>query len=114
MLGTPLADGPRPPQPPSALEMTRVIATARILMPRAMVRLLRPYTVPSLTPLQVRLSAGRMSFTPAEQALMFLAGANSIFYGDQLLTTPNPEVCLCISLSRLTADPDRPRQAALR
>lgn len=33
-----------------------------------------------------------MNFTPAEQALMFLAGANSIFYGDQLLTTPNPEV----------------------
>ena len=57
-------------------EMVRMIATARILMPRAM----------------VRLSAGRVHMTEAEQALCFLAGANSIFAGDTLLTTPNPEV----------------------
>ena len=57
-------------------EMVRMIATARILMPRAM----------------VRLSAGRIHMTEAEQALCFLAGANSIFAGDTLLTTPNPEV----------------------
>lgn len=63
-------------RPPTALEMTRMIATSRIVLPRTM----------------VRLSAGRMGFTQAEQTLMFLAGANSIFYGDQLLTTPNPEV----------------------
>jgi biotin synthase len=59
-----------------AFDMIRMIATARIVMPRTM----------------VRLSAGRMSFSPAEQFLMFQAGANSIFSGDQLLTTPNPQV----------------------
>ena len=57
-------------------EMVRMIATARILMPRAL----------------VRLSAGRIEMSEAEQALCFLAGANSIFAGDKLLTTPNPEV----------------------
>ena len=56
-------------------EMVRMIATARILMPKAM----------------VRLSAGRIHMTEAEQALCFLAGANSIFAGEKLLTTPNPE-----------------------
>ena len=50
-----------------------MIATARILMPKAM----------------VRLSAGRVRFSMAEQALCFLAGANSIFTGEKLLTTPN-------------------------
>lgn len=68
--GTPLADQPRV----SVWEMVRMIATARILMPRAM----------------VRLSAGRVRMTVEEQALCFLAGANSIFAGDKLLTTPNP------------------------
>ena len=63
-------------KPPTALEMTRMIATSRVVLPRTM----------------VRLSAGRMGFTQGEQTLMFMAGANSIFYGDQLLTTPNPEV----------------------
>lgn len=63
-------------KPPTALEMTRMIATSRVVLPRTM----------------VRLSAGRMGFTQAEQTLMFMAGANSVFYGDQLLTTPNPEV----------------------
>jgi biotin synthase len=58
-----------------AFDMARMIATARIVMPRTM----------------VRLSAGRLSFSDAEQFLMFQAGANSIFNGDKLLTTPNPE-----------------------
>ncbi len=56
-------------------DMARMIATARIVMPRTM----------------VRLSAGRLSFSDAEQFLMFQAGANSIFNGDKLLTTSNPE-----------------------
>lgn len=60
----------------SVWEMIRMIATARILMPKAM----------------VRLSAGRVRMTLEEQALCFLAGANSIFAGDKLLTTPNPGV----------------------
>ena len=58
-----------------AFDMARMIATARIVMPRTM----------------VRLSAGRLSFTDAEQFLMFQAGANSIFNGDKLLTTDNPK-----------------------
>ncbi len=68
--GTPLAQQPRV----SVWEMVRMIATARILMPQTM----------------VRLSAGRQEMTVAEQALCFLAGANSIFSGEKLLTTPNP------------------------
>jgi len=55
-------------------EMVRMIATARIVMPRT----------------SVRLSAGRLEFPVAAQAMMFMAGANSIFTGDTLLTTPNP------------------------
>ena len=55
-------------------DMVRMIATARILMPQTM----------------VRLSAGRNDMSVAEQALCFMAGANSIFAGDKLLTTPNP------------------------
>lgn len=70
--GTPLEEQPRV----SVWEMVRMIATARIIMPKAM----------------VRLSAGRVRMTIEEQALCFLAGANSIFAGDKLLTTPNPEV----------------------
>lgn len=70
--GTPLEDQPRV----SVWEMVRMIATARILMPKAM----------------VRLSAGRVRMSVEEQALCFMAGANSIFAGDKLLTTPNPEV----------------------
>ena len=58
----------------SVWEMIRMIATARIIMPKAM----------------VRLSAGRVRMSLEEQALCFLAGANSIFAGDKLLTTPNP------------------------
>lgn len=70
--GTPLEDQERV----SVWEMIRMIATARIIMPKAM----------------VRLSAGRVRMNTEEQALCFLAGANSIFAGDKLLTTPNPEV----------------------
>ncbi|QJD80439.1 biotin synthase BioB [Spirosoma rhododendri] len=69
--GTPLEDQPRV----SVWEMVRMIATARIIMPKAM----------------VRLSAGRVRMNTEEQALCFMAGANSIFAGDKLLTTPNPD-----------------------
>jgi biotin synthase len=67
--GTPLAG--RAPEDP--LELARVVATARMLMPRS----------------YVRLSAGRVSLSDEAQALCFLAGANSVFLGDRLLTTPN-------------------------
>jgi len=70
--GTPLAGLP----PVEPLELVRMIATARILMPRS----------------RVRLSAGRMSLSPEAQLLCFFAGANSIFYGEKLLTTGNPDV----------------------
>ena len=70
--GTPLEDQEKV----SVWEMVRMIATARVIMPRAM----------------VRLSAGRVRMTLEEQALCFMAGANSIFAGDKLLTTPNPGV----------------------
>lgn len=69
--GTPLAENKRVP----FHELTRMIATARIIMPKS----------------AVRLSAGRLELSMAEQALCFLAGANSIFAGDKLLTTANPE-----------------------
>jgi len=69
--GTPLAD--RPPVDP--VDLVRMIATARILMPRS----------------TVRLSAGRSALSREAQILCFIAGANSIFYGDRLLTTGNPE-----------------------
>ena len=70
--GTPLY-GTEPIDP---LEFVRTIAGARITMPRAM----------------VRLSAGRRELGDGIQALCFFAGANSIFYGDKLLTTGNPDV----------------------
>jgi len=70
--GTPL-HGTAPLDP---LEFVRTIACARITMPKAM----------------VRLSAGREAMSEAIQALCFFAGANSIFYGDKLLTTGNPDV----------------------
>src|SRR5262245_20313672 len=68
--GTPLADE----APLDWTELVRTVAAARILMPRAV----------------VRLSAGRTELDEAAQALCFLAGANSIFVGEELLTTPNP------------------------
>jgi len=69
--GTPLAQTP----PVGTLEMVRMIATARILMPRAM----------------VRLSAGRQQMSEEAQLLCMMAGANSVFFGEKLLTTGNPE-----------------------
>ncbi len=71
VAGTPLADEPSL----DPIEFVRTIAVARITMPRSM----------------VRLSAGRETMSEETQALCFLAGANSIFYGPKLLTTPNPE-----------------------
>ena len=70
--GTPLAH--RTPVEP--MEMVRMIATARIIMPKS----------------RVRLSAGRQSLSKEAQILCLMAGANSIFYGEKLLTTPNPDV----------------------
>jgi biotin synthase len=70
VAGTPLEDRPAV----DICDMVRTIATARILMPAAM----------------VRLSAGRLPMSESDQALCFLAGANSIFSGEKLLTTPNP------------------------
>ena len=78
--GTPLADRP----PVDRLELVRMIATARILMPQS----------------RVRLSAGRMALSREAQVLCFLAGANSIFYGEKLLTTGNPDVSADQSLLR--------------
>jgi biotin synthase len=69
--GTPYADNAKV----DPLEFVRTIATARILMPRA----------------HVRLAAGRTQMSDELQALCFFAGANSIFYGEKLLTTPNPQ-----------------------
>lgn len=69
--GTPLAEQ----TPIDPLDLVRMCATARILMPKA----------------RVRLSAGRAQLSREAQILCFMAGANSIFYGDTLLTTPNPE-----------------------
>ncbi|QTX19810.1 biotin synthase BioB [Comamonas aquatica] len=70
--GTPLADS----DPVDPLDFVRVIAVARITMPTA----------------RVRLSAGRQQLGEAVQTLCFMAGANSIFYGDKLLVTGNPDV----------------------
>jgi biotin synthase len=69
--GTPLAALP----PIDPIELVRMIATARILMPKS----------------RVRLSAGRTDLTREAQLMCLYAGANSIFYGDKLLTTPNPD-----------------------
>ncbi len=69
--GTPLESLP----PVDPLELVRMVATARIMMPRS----------------RVRLSAGRSELGREAQLLCLYAGANSIFYGEKLLTTPNPE-----------------------
>ena len=71
VAGTPLADQP----PVDPLELVRICATARILMPLA----------------RVRLSAGRSQLSREAQILCLMAGVNSIFYGEKLLTTQNPE-----------------------
>ena len=70
--GTPMEDM----EPVSIWEMVRMVATTRIVMPQT----------------QVRLSAGRTEMSREGQALCFFAGANSIFAGDKLLTTPNPDM----------------------
>ncbi len=69
--GTPLADMP----PIDPLDLVRMVAIARVLMPKT----------------RVRLSAGRSELSREAQLMCMYAGANSIFYGDTLLTTPNPE-----------------------
>ncbi len=69
--GTPLAEQPRV----AFHELVRMIATTRLVMPKSV----------------VRLSAGREGMSLSEQAMCFMAGANSVFAGDKLLTTPNPD-----------------------
>jgi len=92
VAGTPLANERRV----SVWEIVRMIATVRTTMPKA----------------KVRLSAGRTEMTFSDQALCFLAGANSIFAGDKLLTTPNPDydtdhrLFETLGLKVLTPDPD--------
>src|SRR6266480_2424875 len=80
MPGTPLADQP----PVNIFELVRLIAVARIALPKA----------------RVRLAAGRTRISRGGQALCFFAGANSIFFGDKLLTAKNPEVDLDLRLLR--------------
>src|SRR5438034_4046067 len=80
MPGTPLANQP----PVDIFELVRLIAVARIALPKA----------------RVRLAAGRTRISREGQALCFFAGANSIFFGDKLLTAKNPEVDLDLSLLR--------------
>ena len=70
IAGTPLEDAP----PVDAVELVRLVATTRLAFPRA----------------RVRLSAGRDRMSRELQVLCFLAGANSIFFGEKLLTTGNP------------------------
>jgi len=90
MPGTPLAGA----EPVDALDIVRMIAVARIAVPTA----------------KVRLSAGRSTMTEEAQALCFFAGANSIFYGDKLLTAANPEAArdraLIARLGLQTQEPD--------
>ena len=80
MPGTPLAAQ----RPIDTFELVRLIATARIVLPNA----------------KIRLSAGRTLLSREAQALCFFAGANSIFYGEKLLTAPNPEADEDIALLR--------------
>lgn len=87
--GTPMEDM----EPVSIWEMVRMVATTRIVMPQT----------------QVRLSAGRTGMSQEGQALCFFAGANSIFAGDKLLTTPNPDVNQDMELFRqLGLQPQKP------
>jgi biotin synthase len=80
MPGTPLADQP----PVDIFELVRLIAVTRIALPKA----------------RVRLAAGRTRISREGQALCFLAGANSIFYGDKLLTAKNPAADVDVALLR--------------
>jgi biotin synthase len=87
--GTPMEDI----DPISIWEMIRMVATTRIVMPHT----------------QVRLSAGRREMSQEGQAMCFFAGANSIFAGDKLLTTPNPDVDSDMELFRLLGlEPQKP------
>lgn len=86
--GTPLEEQPKVP----VWDMVRMIATARIMMPNAM----------------VRLSAGRVRMNAEEQAMCFMAGANSIFAGDKLLTTANPGTVADAELFKLLQLSPRP------
>jgi biotin synthase len=85
--GTPLQD--RPPVPP--LDVVRCVAAARIVMPKA----------------RIRLSAGRRGLSQEAQTLCLVAGANSIFYGDQLLTTANVDTDDDVQLLRTLGLQDR-------
>src|SRR3984893_124501 len=80
MAGTPLEDQPQV----DIFELVRLIAVARLALPKA----------------RVRLAAGRTRVTREGQALCFFAGANSIFFGDKLLTARNPEVDVDLALLR--------------
>ena len=95
MPGTPLADNPQV----DPFDLVRMIACARIAVPGA----------------KVRLSAGRTRLSDETQALCFFAGANSIFYGDKLLTASNPEARKDLELLRKlgldTLEPDMDLQA---
>jgi biotin synthase len=87
--GTPLAEQEQVP----IWDMVRMVATTRIVMPET----------------QVRLSAGRTQMTREGQAMCFFAGANSIFAGDKLLTTPNPDVNEDMEMFRsLGLNPQKP------
>jgi biotin synthase len=90
--GTPLAEAPEV----DAFDFVRCCAVARILMPRA----------------HVRLSAGREAMSDELQALCFLAGANSIFYGERLLTTGNPDVARDQALLKRLGLTPLPHEAA--
>jgi biotin synthase len=91
--GTPVAQE----APLDGIEFVRTVAVARIVMPASV----------------VRLSAGREAMSQETQALCFLAGANSIFYGEKLLTTPNPETHADRALfARLGLSPMRAPMAA--
>lgn len=94
--GTPLAQQ----KPVDSLELVRMCATARIMMPRA----------------RVRLSAGRAWLSREAQLLCFMAGANSIFFGDKLLTTGNPDHDADLDLLRAAGlsplDPEQAGSAA--
>lgn len=91
--GTPLGEN----EPVRPLDLVRMIAVTRIAVPKA----------------RVRLSAGRAQLSEEAQALCFFAGANSIFYGDRLLTTSNPAVARdvalldALGLEAKTADPSQ-------
>lgn len=89
MPGTPLAES----DPVTVFDVVRMIATVRVAVPKA----------------KVRLSAGRTHFSDEAQALCFFAGANSVFYGDKLLTAGNPAMQADLDLlEKLDLSPQAP------